>query len=71
MKTYEVYYRGELIAEVIDFEKGFDAILYDLNAEVDIVEIEGTWDSGIYVKQGVDADAVSGVFTGIKIEHTG
>jgi hypothetical protein len=54
MKTYEVYYRGELIAEVIDFEKGFDAVLFDLS-DTEIVEVEGTRDSGIYVKMEPDA----------------
>lgn len=29
--TYEIYYRGELIAEVKDYRKGFATVFYDLS----------------------------------------
>lgn len=69
MKTYEVYYGGELIAEVVDHEKGFDAILFDLSADAKIVETEGLRPSTLSVYQQIDR--VDGVFTGVKIDRIG
>ena len=71
MKTYEVYYRGELIAEVIDYGKGFEAIVEDLS-ECEIVDTHGIVscsDVPIVVNQAVDV--VHGTFTGVTIDRIG
>lgn len=35
---YEIYYRDELIAEVKDYRKGFDSIIYDLSTDTRVVQ---------------------------------
>lgn len=69
MRAYEVYYRGELIAKVLDFEKGFIEHVYDLNAECDVFEIPADLLAGLSVNQQVETG--SGTYTGVKIDRLG
>lgn len=37
-ETYTIYYRGELMAEITDYNKGFIAAIEGMNAEMDVVK---------------------------------
>ena len=40
--VYEVYYFDELIAEVRDYRKGFDSVIYGLSADARIIKVDHT-----------------------------
>ena len=67
IKRFQVFYRGEPIAVVTDFGRGFMAIVEDLS-EVTIQEVDGPHGS-LSVSQQVEQ--VSGTFTGVKIDRIG
>lgn len=37
-ETYTILYRGEVMAEIMDFDRGFMAAIEDMNAELDVVK---------------------------------